>query len=440
MSTRTRLFVLLGLVSLSVLSIQRSWKTAKPPLQIGETNVLLIINCTLRRDRLSAFDHEVPTSPSWENWRKRSVTLNHHISQAPWTRPSLGSILTGIYPAKLGLDSAEAAGSLELVLDEQFTTIAEWFKDNGYSTIGAVGNPNAKEKFGLAQGFDEYFEPNRTFKEGLRMRSTQELGSELLAQSTKRSSQQPVFALLITVDTHQRVQYEDQDWSVVADHYPERMDKQQRLQSTYDASVHQLDRQLANFVSQFRKHRPNTLVIQTADHGEGLLTPKHHGRGHGRFLYPSTIHIPHLWEHPQLEPKDIDTLTRNIDIFPTLIELLGASTSLRLDGRSFAPSLWNGIHSGNELAYVQSQYGDVDRFAVYRQHNFWILDVISGKQTIYDWRDPQALNNIIDQNSELAGQNHRLFTQFRDHLSAPQIRQELDEDDQKLLESIGYVE
>ena len=191
MSTRTRLFVLLGLVSLSVLFLKRSWKAAKPPLQIGETNVLLIINCTLRRDRLSAFNHEVPTSPNWKSWRKNAVSLNHHISQAPWTRPSLGSIFTGLYPAKLGLDSTDPEGSLELVLDERFTTITEWFSDNGYSTIGAVGNPNAKEEFGLAQGSDEYFEPNRTFKEGLRMRSTKELGAELLAQSNKRSNPAP---------------------------------------------------------------------------------------------------------------------------------------------------------------------------------------------------------------------------------------------------------
>ena len=182
------------------------------------------------------------------------------------------------------------------------------------------------------------------------------------------------------------------------------------------------------------------MIIQTADHGEGLLTPKHHGRGHGRFLYPSTLHIPHLWEHPQLQPRDIDTLTRNIDIFPTVVEIFGGKIDLELDGTSYAASLREGKKSGSELAYVQSQYGDVDRFGIYRQQSYWVLDAISGEQAMYDWSDHQALNDTLELNSALAEQNYRLFTQFRDQTAAPQIRQKLDEEDQKLLEAIGYVE
>ena len=283
MTIRQRLFVLLGILSLSSALFWRSLQRSVPVLQLGQTDVLLVINCTLRRDRLSAYGHPVPTSPKWHHWLESSVSMNHHIAQAPWTRPSIGSILTGRYPAALGLDSDEDAGSLELVLAEEFLTLAEWFSEQGYTTIGAVGNPNAKRKFGLAQGFDHYFEPNRTFKQGLRMRSTKELGDELHQLLDKANTKQPVFALLITVDTHQRVQYEDQDWAVVDSHYSAPASKQKRkitrLQSTYDASVHQLDRQLADFLELFRKKRDNLLIVQTADHGEGLMTPRHHGRG-----------------------------------------------------------------------------------------------------------------------------------------------------------------
>ena len=36
----------------------------------------------------------------------------------------------------------------------------------------------------------------------------------------------------------------------------------------------------------------NTVFIVVGDHGEGLSYPKHHGKGHGNYLYPSTTEVP----------------------------------------------------------------------------------------------------------------------------------------------------
>ena len=165
-----------------------------PPLALGETNILLIINCTLRADRLERYGYSVPSSPHWLEWTKKGITFDGHIAQAPWTRPSLGSIMTGHYPRYLGLDNPADSGSFELVLQEQIQTIAELFQQQNYYTIGAVGNPNAKAQFGLAQGFESYHEPDKTFRERTRLPNTEELTDFILRE---QRGKKVVFAQLI---------------------------------------------------------------------------------------------------------------------------------------------------------------------------------------------------------------------------------------------------
>ena len=96
-------------------------------LALGETSVLLIVICNLRRDRLEHYGYDKPTSAIFKTLSSRSVVFYSHVAQASWTRPSLGSILTGHYPRHLALDNPGKMGSLERVLSDDFTTIAEIF-------------------------------------------------------------------------------------------------------------------------------------------------------------------------------------------------------------------------------------------------------------------------------------------------------------------------
>ena len=120
-------------------------------LKLKESNVILLVNCTLRADRLESYGYEIPSSPNLKKWSEQGITFDAHISQAPWTRPSLGSIFTGHYPRNLGLDNPQDSASFELTLRDEFLTIAEIFQQEGYYTIGAIGNPNAKAQFGFSQ-------------------------------------------------------------------------------------------------------------------------------------------------------------------------------------------------------------------------------------------------------------------------------------------------
>jgi arylsulfatase A-like enzyme len=430
--------VTLGLFIWFVISCSSSQEIA--PMKLGETNVLLIINCTLRADRLQQYGYTVPSSPNYSTWSKKGVLFDSHTSQAPWTRPSLGSIITGQYPRTLGLDNPDDKNSFESKLGDEFETIAEVFQQYNYHTIGATGNPNAKQQFGLAQGFASYKEPEKTFRQGAKMSSTKDLTDFILQE---QQGKEIVFVQLITVDTHQRVQFMDEDIDAIRSYHPKEWSstKKGRLSYTYDASVHYLDRQLHSFIEAFLAERPNTLIIQTTDHGEGLLDPEHHGRGHGRYLYPSTILIPHFWLHPSL-PSDVrvDSITRNIDIVPTLLEMLELPIPDGMAGESYATVFQNPKQPLLRSSFVETFYGTEHKVAVYDRDYFWISDEKKQQSTLFARSDKSALHPIENQekNLQYRQQINDLWTSWPLNYKSSETK--LDPDTKQQLEALGYIE
>ena len=72
------------------------------------------------------------------------------------------------------------------------------------------------------------------------------------------------------------------------------------------------------------KKYDNTLVILTADHGEGL---GQHGEGtHGLLIYDSTMRIPLLFWGADFVPRGrrAQSLVRLVDVTPTVLDLVNA--------------------------------------------------------------------------------------------------------------------
>ena len=65
-----------------------------------------------------------------------------------------------------------------------------------------------------------------------------------------------------------------------------------------------------------------TLVLVTADHGEGL---GEHGEGtHGLFVYDSTLKVPWIMAGPGVPAGRVPTtVARGIDVLPTLLDYAG---------------------------------------------------------------------------------------------------------------------
>ena len=112
----------------------------------------------------------------------------------------------------------------------------------------------------------------------------------------------------------------------------------------FDAAVRYVDAQLGRIVSyvQSLPDASQTLIVITADHGQGLGT---HGEyGHGQNLFQEDIRVPLIVHAPGFPAQRVKTVVENVDIVPTLLNLLGLAKGLdpAVDGKTLIPLMTQG--------------------------------------------------------------------------------------------------
>jgi len=345
-------------------------------------NVIIIIIDTLRADKMGCYGFPRDTSPELDHMAEKGVQFLHVIAQCSWTRPSIGSMITGIYPRTLGIYKEEGER-----LDNRFYTMAEMFKSNGYTTIGVTANPNINTAFGFYQGFDHYVDSNRIFPfmqplpgkqmttKGTMM-SSQEV-FETAFKLVKSSSKPPYYVQLNIMELHElgapvRKEFEgffrgEKNWR-------------------YLQALRQISYDISTFVKQITAlpELGNTLFLITSDHGQGL--DDHPGiwgaETHGFVLYESQLWVPIIMYHTRSTlGKLIRKVVRNMDLFPTVADILGMEIPDQIDGISLKPLIDSQDASVDLPDYfiAETYFKKVKKISVYstkwkyfeNRDNFW---------------------------------------------------------------------
>ena len=104
--------------------------------------VVLICIDTLRADRLGCYGYsERPTSPHLDALAEEATVFLDVTAPAGWTKPSVPSFLTGLYPLQHGVYEGSArgrAGTVSDVLPDDAVTLAERFHGRGWRTAAFV--------------------------------------------------------------------------------------------------------------------------------------------------------------------------------------------------------------------------------------------------------------------------------------------------------------
>ncbi len=112
--------------------------------------VILITVDTLRPDFVSDYNSSSDSTPHLDGLAHDGIVFTKVISPAPWTLPSLSSLMTGLSP---DVHLAQKPGS---ILPDNMVTLAEYMQGGGYYTGAIVYNPYLKLTHGMAQGFLDY--------------------------------------------------------------------------------------------------------------------------------------------------------------------------------------------------------------------------------------------------------------------------------------------
>lgn len=412
----------------------------------SKTNVVLAIVCTLRQDRLEPYGFGGPSSPFLDGLAQSGVLLERHYTQAPWTRPSSGSLLTGRWPRALQLDNPGKRSSLSLVLDDSHTTVAEYFQAAGHTTIGSTGNPNLKAQFGLAQGLDLSWEPPNTFKEGHVQVTGHTQVDYLLDTLESVPAEQPVFMQVVLTDTHTPRNPAPRYLRLLADSIfkPGR-------RARYNATVRQADAVLARLFTAIKTQRPDTLFVLANDHGEGLRHPRNHGRGHGNHLYPTTIGGTSIWHHPALAPQRSTHLTMNIDVVPTILGAVGLRAD-PVDGVDLSRAmLGTEPFPVRSVVFSETYYGKTRKLSAIGPDFQYIRNQRKTKnptrqEMLFATGDRLSTTNVIEDHPEAADRLRRALDAWDEQMNAlwqsagTPNEIELSADTKAQLEALGYLD
>ena len=306
---------------------------AAPP---AKPNILLITVDTLRADRLGCYGSKTVRTPAVDALAARGALFTRAFAHTPSTLPSHTNILLGLTPNAHGVHD-----NSNFIVREDFLTLAEWLKAQGYATGAFVGAFPVDSRFGLVQGFDVYDDnygsqgpTDMVFVE----RKAEVVVANALDWLKDRSG--PWFLWVHVFDPHQPYEAPEPFRS----QYPGR---------PYEGEIAYTDSALAKLLDflEDRKIQDRTAVIYTADHGESL--GEHGESTHGYFAYNATLHIPLVLALPGARPARIDSNVCHIDIFPTVCDLLGGKKPESLQGRSLLP-LVNGKNRPSQPIYFEA--------------------------------------------------------------------------------------
>lgn len=141
--------------------------------------------------------------------------------------------------------------------------------------------------------------------------------------------------------------------STLADrNYPEYLEF---MRHVYDEHIRRTDVYIKDILTQLEKNNlmDNTIVIISAEHGE--LLGEDDLVGHGMKMYNPEINVPLIMHVPGTKPARIDDLVHHIDVYPTILDILGKSIPDTLQGLSFRPAVY-GNHNGKKNPYIITEW------------------------------------------------------------------------------------
>lgn len=323
----------------------------------GKLNVLFLLVDTLRADHLSAYGYTRETSPTLDYLTRNGVRFDRHLSQSSWTKSSMASLWTSLNPTSTGITRYEHG------LPEEALMPAEIFRDAGFQTVGLFRNGWVAPRFGFGQGFEVYTRPvgTRVDAELRRDNPTLRLGGSDadaidVAIEFIRNAQRdrPWFLYLHLMDVHEYTYSEDTALFG------------SRHVDLYDNSIRWVDsvlNQLMTFLARSGE-LDRTIVVLTSDHGEAF---RERGiEGHARKVYRETTIVPFMIFFPfTLDPGAvIDVPTSGVDVWPTVLDLLGLPPLAQSEGMSRKPEIMAALraepaasNSTPAYAFLEQRWG-----------------------------------------------------------------------------------
>jgi arylsulfatase A-like enzyme len=307
-------------------------------------NIVLLVIDTLRQDHVGCYGAPRDTTPAIDALAREGVRFAQAYSTAPWTSPSVASILSGQLPTGHGL-TAPLTG-----LAQDVETLAEMLRAEGYETAGVISNPHLKKHYFFDQGFEHWHQREAQGHKNITTPGVTTQAIELVEGFSK--SDRPFFLFVLYFDPHYDYKRHPQ-YGFASD--PGRITGKENIhelvklsetmteteigyvRDTYDEEIRFTSDGIGRLLRSLRQTGvyDNTAIAITADHGEEFL--ERGWIGHCRTLYQELVHVPLVLRAPKSPgPRVVTTPVSLTSLVPTLRQIAGLAPNTE---RASAPSL-----------------------------------------------------------------------------------------------------
>lgn len=453
--------------------------------QRADVNIVIFLVDTLRTDHLGTYGYSKPTSPHIDALAKESVVFEQCNAPAPWTLPSVVSILTSTFPCEheVLVDGQQVNMAIE--------PLAVKLKKLGYTTCSLYVNAYVSSMSGLDRGYDICKRFNY-------------INGMMVEHWLRKSPPGPFYLYIHNVEPHNPWVAPDRLIQLFGNEPPRSkgvvlqlykdyrrltrasFHKEQGLDTTqstvrqqeairrlnkfkdhidvhYDAAVRLADERVGSVIEQL-KHRKlwdKTLFILISDHGEEF--GEHGGWQHDQSVYEELVNVPLIIHFPggQYAGRRVRDVISLVDLMPTIFDYLNQvklMTGLR--GSSLMPRIRGGSPREPNQFVVPAMRINVkkyyrpfketrgDKNVVIRQgHRKGIFNVEMDSMELYDLaQDPGEKVDLSSKHAKIADAMHNYAKDWvsacvADAMEAtPGGLESLDEGTLQSLRSLGYID
>ena len=413
-----------------------------------DLNVVFLLVDTLRADRLGSYGYDRDTSPVMDALASTGIRFERHLAQSSWTKASMASLWTSLYPQRSGVTRFDSRISPDAVMP------AEVLRDAGFQTAGIWRNGWVSGYFGFDQGFDTYYMPRGRPAPATVRRENPTLSSvgtdmdavEAMQEFVRINQDQRFFLYVHLMDLHEYLY--DEDSALFGTDYTD----------VYDNSIRRVNAVLEQFlrILEGAKLRGRTIVVVASDHGEAFS--ERGLEGHARAVFRESTEVPLILSLPFRLTGGVvvESRTRNIDLWPTLFALLGLPAPGEADGVSRLPEILKAARGeaqsiGDEpaIAHLDTTWGRAEAapaqsVAIAKGPLRYVQVPQLGRgpqEHLFDTAlDPAELENVLGERPEEAEEFRAAAERYLELTPpwAPVERLELDEMQLNQLRALGY--
>jgi arylsulfatase A-like enzyme len=417
-----------------------------------DCNVILITIDSLRWDHLGYMGYPRNTSPFIDELASEGVVFTSAFAQSTFTPPSLASILTSKYVSDHGL---KVWGRL----DDNHTTLPEVLEAHGYQTFAVTRVPKLFEQ-NLNQGIQEtsqgnYWRADDFNNAALEWIDGKPEGKFFLwlhyYDPHRRYEPPPPFDKIFNRRYNLKRDLQRKDKAFFQNFWKGNINLSKRQQweliTQYDGEIAFTDQQLGLLLGNLSERGllDNSIVVISADHGEGLNEHTEDRRRmfvHDPLLYDQVVRVPLVfWGSRIPGGVVVDNLVESIDITPTILSILDIDyNQTGMYGMDLTPFFGDEVVEPRSEVYSEC-WGWEEMKMVRSERYKYIRDIRHDREELYDLsRDGKERRDIIRRAGNITEEFRLKMDSFMNrHVHTPAKETNLSRGLERRLRELGYI-